>query len=142
MKKVYIKVCVNLQNMYKTLRCFLEKFTQLTKILHDRRSRRSRQISSLKSRDFLKWMMTLKLSPLFCKSLRKNGVDLNLSTWQLVTVCQLVTAWQLVTVCQLVTVRQLVTTCQSLTALQLVIACNWSQLATGHTWQLVTPLTT
>ena len=31
----------------KKLRCFLEKFTQLTKILHDRRSRRSRQISSL-----------------------------------------------------------------------------------------------
>ena len=33
--------------MCKKLRCFLEKFTQLTKILHDRRSRRSRQISSL-----------------------------------------------------------------------------------------------
>ena len=46
MKKVYIKVCVNSQNK-KKLRCFLEKFTQLTKILHDRRSRRSRQISSL-----------------------------------------------------------------------------------------------
>ena len=27
--------------------CFLEKITQLTKILHDRRSRRSRQIPSL-----------------------------------------------------------------------------------------------
>ena len=39
-------MCVNLQNK-KKLRCFLEKFTQLTKILHDRRSRRSRQISSL-----------------------------------------------------------------------------------------------
>ena len=46
MKKVYIQVCVNLQNK-KKLRCFLEKFTQLTKILHDRRSRQSRQISSL-----------------------------------------------------------------------------------------------
>ena len=33
--------------MSKKLRCFLKKFTQLTKILHDRRSRRSRQISSL-----------------------------------------------------------------------------------------------
>ena len=32
------------------LRCFLEKFTQLTKILHDRRSRRSRQIPSLEQR--------------------------------------------------------------------------------------------
>ena len=31
----------------KKLGCFLEKFTQLTKILHDRRSRQSRQISSL-----------------------------------------------------------------------------------------------
>ena len=40
-------MCVNLQNK-KKLRCFLEKFTQLTKILHDCRSRRSRQISSLK----------------------------------------------------------------------------------------------
>ena len=39
-------MCVNLQNK-KKLRCFLEKFTQLTKILHDRRSRRSQQISSL-----------------------------------------------------------------------------------------------
>ena len=47
MKKVYTKVCVNLQNLFKKLRCTLEKFTQLTKILHDRRSRRSRQISSL-----------------------------------------------------------------------------------------------
>ena len=33
--------------MSKKLRCFLKKFTQLTKILHDRRSRRSRQIPSL-----------------------------------------------------------------------------------------------
>ena len=33
--------------MSKKLRCFLKKFTQLTKNLHDRRSRRSRQISSL-----------------------------------------------------------------------------------------------
>ena len=33
--------------MSKKLRCFLKKITQLTKILHDRRSRRSRQISSL-----------------------------------------------------------------------------------------------
>ena len=31
----------------KEPRCFLEKFTQLGKFLHDRRSRRSRQISSL-----------------------------------------------------------------------------------------------
>ena len=36
-------MCVNLQNK-KKLRCFLEKFTQRTKILHDCRSR---QISSL-----------------------------------------------------------------------------------------------
>ena len=33
--------------MCKKVRCYLEKFTQLTKILHDRRSRRSRQIPSL-----------------------------------------------------------------------------------------------
>ena len=33
--------------MSKKLLCFLKKFTQLTKILHDRRSRRSRQIPSL-----------------------------------------------------------------------------------------------
>ena len=33
--------------MSKKLRCCLKKFTQLTKILHDRRSRRSRQIPSL-----------------------------------------------------------------------------------------------
>ena len=31
----------------KNMRCFLEKFTQLARILHDRRSRRSWQISSL-----------------------------------------------------------------------------------------------
>ena len=44
------KSCVNfifLCKFDKELRCFLEKFTQLGKILHDRRSRRSRQISSL-----------------------------------------------------------------------------------------------
>ena len=29
------------------MRCFLEKFTQLAQILHDRQSRRSRQISTL-----------------------------------------------------------------------------------------------
>ena len=29
------------------MRCFLEKLSQLTKILHDRQSRRGRQISSL-----------------------------------------------------------------------------------------------
>ena len=50
MKKVYIKVCVNCK-ICKKLRCFLEKITQLTKILHDRRSRRSRQISSLADDD-------------------------------------------------------------------------------------------
>ena len=42
-------MCVNLQNK-KKLRCFLEKFTQQPKILHNRRSRRSRQISSLYTR--------------------------------------------------------------------------------------------
>ena len=44
------KSCVNfifLCKFDKEPRCFLEKFTQLGKILHDRRSRRSRQISSL-----------------------------------------------------------------------------------------------
>ena len=36
-----------LRKFCKKMRCFLEKFTQLTQILHDRRSRRSRQISTL-----------------------------------------------------------------------------------------------
>ena len=39
-------MCINLQNMSETA-LFSGKFTQLTKILHDRRSRRSRQIPSL-----------------------------------------------------------------------------------------------
>ena len=39
--------CVKICKICKKLRCFLKKFTQLTKILHDRRSRRSRQIPSL-----------------------------------------------------------------------------------------------
>ena len=39
-------MCINLQNMSETV-LFSGKFTQLTKILHDRRSRRSRQIPSL-----------------------------------------------------------------------------------------------
>ena len=37
--------------MCKKLRCFLKKITQLTKILHDRRSWRSRQIPSLDDGD-------------------------------------------------------------------------------------------
>ena len=41
--------CVKICKICKKLRCFLEKFTQLTKLLHDRRSRRSRQIPSLPS---------------------------------------------------------------------------------------------
>ena len=41
-----MKIC----KICKKLRCFLEKFTQLTKLLHDRRSRRSRQIPSLLSK--------------------------------------------------------------------------------------------
>ena len=43
-------VCVNLEvlrKLYKKLRCFPGKFTQLAQILHDRRSWRSRQISTL-----------------------------------------------------------------------------------------------
>ena len=39
--------CVSGCKICMKLRCFLEKFTQLTKLLHDRRSRRSRQIPSL-----------------------------------------------------------------------------------------------
>ena len=43
-------MCVNLVVLHKLcekLRCFLEKFTQLAQILHERRSWRSRQISTL-----------------------------------------------------------------------------------------------
>ena len=43
-------MCVNLVvlgKLYGKLRCFPEKFTQLAQILHDRRSWRSRQISTL-----------------------------------------------------------------------------------------------
>ena len=36
--------------IYQRTRCFLETFTQLAQILHDRRSRRSWQISSLRQR--------------------------------------------------------------------------------------------
>ena len=45
------------QNMQK-MRCFLDKFTQLARILHDRRLRRSRQISTLHSRR--KWDVKLQ----------------------------------------------------------------------------------
>ena len=53
-KKSY-QVCVTLQNLgscyaltqiVQKMRCFLDKFTQLARILHDRRSWRSRQIST------------------------------------------------------------------------------------------------
>ena len=43
-------MCVNLvvvRKLFEKLRCFPGKFTELGQILHDRRSRRSRQISSL-----------------------------------------------------------------------------------------------
>ena len=45
-----LMLCVNLVLLRKFCmksRCFLEKFTQIAKILHDRRSWRSRQISTL-----------------------------------------------------------------------------------------------
>ena len=45
-------MCINLvvlRELCDKLRYLSGKFTQLTKILHDRRSRRSRQISSLKA---------------------------------------------------------------------------------------------
>ena len=45
------------QNMQK-MRCFLDKFTQLARILHDRRSRRSWQILTLHSRR--KWDVKLQ----------------------------------------------------------------------------------
>ena len=51
-----MKIC----KICKKLRCFLEKFTQLTKILHDRWSRRSRQISSL-SRSLYFYLIIVKI---------------------------------------------------------------------------------
>ena len=45
-------MCVNLvvlRKLWEKLRCFPEKFTQLAHILHDRRSWRSRQISTLRA---------------------------------------------------------------------------------------------
>ena len=48
------------------MRCFLEEFTQLIKLLHDRRSRRSRQIPSLGGRGFfmtnVQFLLVLVLS--------------------------------------------------------------------------------
>ena len=44
-----MKILYSYANLSKT-RCFLEKFTQLAQILHDRRSRQPWQISSLRQR--------------------------------------------------------------------------------------------
>ena len=60
--------------MSKKLRCFLKKFTQLTKILHDRRSRRSRQIPSLCAN-----IGTSKMLPVFWMLLTEVALVLLLS---------------------------------------------------------------
>ena len=58
------------------LRCFLKKFTQLTKILHDRRSRRSRQIPSLLPKSFKgihfigKWIFDIEKESVFKRTKR------------------------------------------------------------------------
>ena len=45
----YLGVCYTIKQNMQKLHCFLEKFTQLARILLDRRSRRSWQISILKT---------------------------------------------------------------------------------------------
>ena len=56
MKKVYIQVCVNLQNIQE-IALFSGKIYTAAKNLHDRQARRSRQISSLLSIHFLAMML-------------------------------------------------------------------------------------
>ena len=63
-------VCVNLvvlRKLCEKLRCFLWKFTQLARILHDRRSWRSRQISTLSTKVNIWWhLFSCSISILSC----------------------------------------------------------------------------